>query len=109
MTRSIRIFLVLVLFIGMPVTLSAQRATGSDLSGTLRDESGAVLPGVTVTATNAATNQSRSVMTDREGRYYIGALQPGTYTITTDLAGFAAQKRDGIRLQVGQLAEMNFT
>jgi len=110
MARSFRVLLViLVLFIAMPVALFAQRATASDLSGTIHDESGAVLPGVTVTATNAATNQTRTAVSDKEGRYYIGALPPGVYTISTELAGFAAQQRKGIRLQIGQLAEMNFT
>jgi len=63
---------------------------------------------VTVVATNPATNQSRSAVTDREGRYYIGALPPGTYTISAELSGFASQKRNGVRLVIGQLADLNF-
>src|SRR5581483_1512062 len=109
MAPSIRILLViLILLMAVPVALFAQRATGADLTGKVDDESGAVLPGVVVTATNVATNQTRTTVTDREGRYYIGALQPGVYAISAELAGFAPLQRKGVRLNIGQLAEMNF-
>jgi hypothetical protein len=92
-----------------PLAVFAQaRLTAADLQGTVQDESGAVLPGVTVVATNTATNQSRSAVTGRDGRYYIGALQPGTYSISAELSGFAAQKRKDVRLSIGQLADLSF-
>jgi outer membrane receptor protein involved in Fe transport len=104
-------FLVVVLLVALvPQVLFAQsRLTAADLQGTVLDQSGGALPGVTVVATNAATNQSRSAVTDREGRYYIGALPPGVYAISAELSGFAAQKRNEVRLVIGQLAELNFT
>ncbi len=109
MAKPIRVLLVAIFLTAAPVALFAQaRATAADISGTIQDESGAVLPGVTVTATNMATNQARTAVTDKEGRYYIGALQPGRYTIGAALAGFALQQRKGVRLVIGQLAEMNF-
>lgn len=102
------LLLVMILLLAAPAALFAQRATAADISGTIQDESGAVLPGVTVTATNTATNQARTATTDRTGRYRIVALQPGVYSISTELAGFAPQQRKAVRLQIGQLAEMNF-
>jgi hypothetical protein len=94
----------------MPIGLFAQsRLTAADLQGSIQDQSGAVLPGVTVTATNSATNQSRTAVTDKEGRFYIGALQPGMYSVTVDLAGFAPQTRSGLRLMIGQFADLHFT
>ncbi len=109
MAKSIRILVVMIFLVALPIALFAQaRATAADLSGTINDESGAVLPGVTITATNVATNQSRTGVTDNQGRYYIGALPPSTYTIGVQLSGFAPQERKAIRLQIGQLAEMNF-
>jgi Outer membrane receptor proteins, mostly Fe transport len=103
--------LLTVLFIlTTPVGLFAQgRLTAADIGGTSQDQTGAVLPGVTVTATNTATNQSRTAVTDKSGRYYIGALQPGVYTISAELSGFAPQKRKDVRLVIGQLAVLDFT
>src|SRR5438093_1890218 len=110
MASRIRGLCIILFILAMPIGLFAQsRLTAADIQGTIRDQSGGVLPGVTVTATNAATNQSRTTVTDKEGRYYIGALQPGVYNISAELAGFAPQKRNGLRLQLGQLAELQFT
>ncbi|HJQ35659.1 MAG TPA: TonB-dependent receptor [Thermoanaerobaculia bacterium] len=93
----------------LPVVAFAQaRLTGSDLQGIVRDDSGGVVPGVTVTATNTATNQTRTATTDSEGRYYIAALTAGVYDVTAELSGFAPQKRSGYRLVLGQRADLDF-
>jgi hypothetical protein len=108
MASKVRILIVVLLL--MPIGLFAQaRLTAADLQGTVMDESGGVLPGVTITATAAATNQSRTGMTGKDGRYYIGALPPGLYTVTAELAGFAPQQRKDVRFSIGQLADINFT
>lgn len=85
------------------------RATSADLSGVVLDESKAVLPGVTVTATNAETNLVRSVVTDGNGRYSIPALPPGLYVVKAELTGFAPQTRRGIVLQLGTSVTVDFT
>lgn len=109
MAPSFRFFvLMLVLLVAFPVAVLAQRATSADITGTVADESGAILPGATVTATNLATNQSRQSVTDKDGRYYIGAVPPGVYAISVQLSGFAPLERKGVRLLLGQRAEMNF-
>jgi hypothetical protein len=109
MASKVRNLILILVLLLMPIGLFAQaRLTAADLEGTVMDGSGAVLPGVTVTATHSATNQSRTAVTGKDGRFYIGALQPGLYTIGAELAGFAAQQRKGVRLQIGQLVEMNF-
>jgi Carboxypeptidase regulatory-like domain/TonB dependent receptor/TonB-dependent Receptor Plug Domain len=105
-TRIFAFFLILF----VPIGLFAQaRLTAADVEGTARDETGAVLPGVTVTATNLATNQSRTAITGKDGRFFIGALQPGTYNLTAELAGFAPQQQKDLRLNIGQLATIDFT
>src|SRR5437773_12290698 len=102
MASTTRVLIVLLLLF-VPIGLFAQaRLTAADIEGTVTDESGAVLPGVTITATNTATNQTRSVVTGKDGRYYIGALQPGTYTLSAELAGFVLQKDHRVRVRVGQ-------
>ncbi len=109
MAPSFRIFvLMLIVLVAFPVAVFAQRATAADLTGTVADQSGAVLPGATVTATNVATNQSRVSVTGKDGRYYIGAVPPGVYAISAQLSGFATVERKGVRLLLGQRAEMNF-
>ena len=69
------------------------------LTGTVRDESGAVLPGVTVEASSPALIEKvRTAVTDGSGQYRITALAPGTYSLTFRLSGFNVIKRDGIEL-----------
>ncbi len=110
MASRVRVLLLIFFVVATPIGLFAQsRLTAADIEGTIQDQSNAVLPGVTVTATNTATNQSRTAVTDKEGRYYIGALPPGLYTITAELSGFAQQTRKDVRLLIGQLADLHFT
>src|ERR1700686_115803 len=110
MAPKIRALLMVLFIVAMPIGLFAQgRLTAADIKGTVLDQTGAVLPGAAVTATNTATNQSRTAVTDKGGHYYIGALQPGVYTISAELSGFAPQKRNDVRLVIGQLADLQFT
>ena len=110
MAPKFRVVLAVLFLVSAPMGLFAQaRLTAADIEGTISDESGAVLPGVTVTVTNNATNQSRTSVTGKDGRYYIGAVQPGTYTMQVELAGFAPQQRKDVRLVIGQLADIHFT
>jgi hypothetical protein len=69
------------------------------LTGTVRDESGAVLPGVTVEAASPALIEKvRVAVTDSTGQYRITSLNPGTYSVTARLTGFNVVKREGIEL-----------
>ena len=71
----------------------------ASITGTVKDTSGAVLPGVTVEAASPALIEKvRSVVTDGNGRYQLVDLRPGSYTVTFTLAGFNTLKRDGITL-----------
>jgi hypothetical protein len=80
----------------LPVAASAQSA----FSGSVKDTSGAVLPGVTVEAASPALIEKvRSVTTDAQGRYTIVDLRPGIYTLTFTLTGFATLVRSGLELQ----------
>jgi hypothetical protein len=72
------------------------------------DETKGVLPGVTVNATSEQTGQIRNVVTDERGFYRIPALPPGRYTVVAELAGFAAVRREGVTLTIGQELELGF-
>ena len=93
----------------LPAAATAQaRLTGADVQGTVKDESGAVLPGVTVTATNLETGLVRTSVTAGGGGYVIPALPPGPYKISAELQGFATATRQGVVLVLGQLATADF-
>src|SRR5438067_1522835 len=69
------------------------------LAGTVKDASGAVLPGVTVEASSPVLiEKTRSATTDSAGQYRIESLVPGTYTVTFTLAGFSTLKREGVEV-----------
>jgi hypothetical protein len=78
------------------------------IEGTVVDESGAVLPGVTMTLRNAETGVERTIVTDTAGRYRFPALPPGTYNITSELSGFATEERTGIVLTIGTELRQDF-
>ncbi|HYU80269.1 MAG TPA: TonB-dependent receptor, partial [Vicinamibacterales bacterium] len=78
------------------------------LSGTVRDTSGAVVPGATVVARSVATNVPSQSVTDAQGNYLLGGLIPGSYAVEVELTGF--QKGSGkIDLEVGQRGRLDFT
>ena len=78
---------------------SAQTATGS-ISGIVRDETGAVIPGANVTVTNVDTGISRSVVSDGGGRYRVTSLNPSLYELQAQVTGFETSIRRGIQVTV---------
>jgi hypothetical protein len=81
---------------------------GAAIVGTVTDESGAALPGVTVTATSPALQvQSVVAITDERGEYRVAPLPIGVYTIDYVISGFASVHRDGLRLTVGFTATLD--
>src|SRR5258708_1941267 len=89
----------------VPTVAYAQNA---QISGSLKDQTGAVLPGVTVTAKNTDTGLARAGISQGNGDYRIPALPPGRYTVTTELQGFASETRPDIVLIIDQDAVLNF-
>jgi hypothetical protein len=76
--------------------LSLAQLTRGIISGTIRDQSGALVPGATVTATNVDTGVARTGVTNEQGFYRIPALEPGRYTVKIDLSGFKTVERTGV-------------
>jgi len=86
----------------------AQDTGAGTFAGTVQDDSGAVLPGVTVeVASPALIEKVRNTVTDSAGRYRISGLRPGTYTVTFTLAGFRTVRNEGIVLTTGFVASIN--
>lgn len=94
--RSLRVALVAVaLAVGVAGAATAQITRGA-ISGTVRDQSGGVIPGATVTVTNTDTNATRTVVTNEIGFYRVGAVEPGNYVVVTELAGFSTVEQKDI-------------
>ena len=81
-------------------------STGT-IQGRVADAQGAVLPGVTVTATSPALIQPQTTVTSETGNYRFPAVPPGLYSISFELAGFNTLKRDGIQITLGFTAQVN--
>jgi hypothetical protein len=112
------VWLVVVVILGMLGTSTAFAQIGQGrLSGIVTDSQGAVLPGVTVTATSSALLGVRTAVTEADGKYLFPGMPSGTYKLTFELQGFRKMERDNIvavmgqtistdaQLQVGGLAE----
>jgi outer membrane receptor protein involved in Fe transport len=84
-------------------------AQNAQVTGTLVDQSGGVLPGVTVTARNQETGLVRTTISEGNGEYRLAALPPGTYTVTAELQGFNVATRTDLVLVIDQNAVVNFT
>src|SRR6187455_987197 len=102
-----RVMLPLALLLVSDAAMAQSVSTGT-VSGTVRDASGAVLPGVTVEAASPALIEKvRSVVTDGQGVYRVIDLRPGTYTVTFTLTGFSTVRREGVELTTGFTATVN--
>src|SRR4051812_43648001 len=111
--RSIAATAVALALLVVPAARAQSTAT---LQGNVTDPQGSVMPGVSITVHNTATNQDRNVVTDAAGTYVAAALAPGSYEITAHIEGFQDQKREvdlgpaqtvalNLKLTVGTLAE----
>jgi len=91
-------------------TCAAAWAQGTaQISGSAKDQTGAVLPGVEVTATQTATGAKRTAVTDETGSYVLANLPIGPYTVEASLPGFKTYLQSGIVLQVGGNPNVNIT
>jgi len=91
-------------FVGL---VHGQTAT-SEIVGTIRDSTGAVLPGVTLTITNQSGGQERQLTTDGSGNYVAPFLPVGQYTVKSELANFKTRVRRGFVVQVGRQERIDF-
>src|SRR6266566_290290 len=103
---------VMMVILGVPASPALAQSGGASgvIHGTIQDESGAALPGVTATLSSPAI-QVRQVVTvsDVEGNYRFGELPVGIYTIKFELAGFTTFIRNELRLPVGFVARVDVT
>ena len=103
--RAPGILCLLFLLILTPAALA--QTSGAVLAGRVTDETGAALPGVTVTATNDATGVSRSVVTGSDGSYRTPTVLAGRYTVTAELSGFAKVTVPNVELNVAATRDLD--
>src|SRR6266851_739718 len=110
-TRSIVRHRLAVLSMGLVVLLFADLAAAQEVAGILgqlKDESGAILPGVTVTANSPALQAGEvSDVTNAQGEYRLTPLPIGTYTVVYTLPGFQTVRHEGVRLEIGNQVRLD--
>jgi hypothetical protein len=97
---------VLIVSVGWPAGLRSQ-AVSARLEGIIQDQTQAVIPGVSVIATNTATNISYNSVTNEAGRYVFVSLPPATYSLTAELPGFKKAVHNAVLLQIGDARTVN--
>jgi hypothetical protein len=88
---------------------AAQSGTSSALTGEVTDPSGAVIPRVTVTVTDTDTKATRTGRTDSTGHFLFSQINPGTYQVMVEAAGFSVSKSEPTSVGVGRTVSLNFT
>ncbi|MGB9286212.1 MAG: carboxypeptidase regulatory-like domain-containing protein [Candidatus Sulfotelmatobacter sp.] len=110
MMRRLRPMLILALVVWLvPGHAHAQGETTSAIVGEVKDATGAVLAGASVTITNHETGLRRSALTDSAGRFDFPQLKPGTYTVGVKAEGFEPQRNDNVSSGLGQKQNVDFT
>jgi hypothetical protein len=99
--------LALALALAWPGIALAQTGAAS-ITGLVSDQSGAATPGVTVVATNQATNVEYTAVSNAAGNYTVPSLPVGTYVVKSSLAGFKTTSTKAIQLEAKQIARLDF-
>jgi hypothetical protein len=97
---SVVILAVLAILVALPSTSHAQRFTG-ELSATVVDETGAVVPNASVTLTNEASGDQRRTVSNSDGFFAFSAVPSGTYTVSVEMPGFNKTEIKGVSLRAG--------
>src|SRR5262245_38469230 len=106
MRRKLVLICTIAALLAVPWAAHAQRTTG-DIRGVITDQSGAILPGVTVTLRGPMVAGARTTVTNEEGIYRFPDLPPGIYEVTAELAGFTTTAQTAIQVLLGGSTEVN--
>lgn len=108
--RSLRVAgwsLTLVLIASTLAAAQTVSATTGAINGRVTDNTGAVLPGATVTITSSSMMGARNAVTNDDGMYRFPAVPPGDYNLVYELPGFATVRREAVRVGLGFTATIN--
>ena len=90
------------------VSLAGAQTGSGAISGVVKDQAGAAVPGATITVTEKRTNVQRIVMSSADGVYTAPSLRPGEYRLELELTGFKPVRHEGVRLATGEKARIDF-
>src|SRR5438094_1168247 len=99
----------IVVLIALPTCLSFAQTSTATILGVVRDTSGALIPGVSITVKHTESGRTRTIVSSERGGYNVPLLPVGAYEITTTMPGFKQAVRTGINLVVGQEAVVDLT
>src|SRR5882672_59027 len=99
----------IVVLIALPTCLVFAQTSAATILGVVKDTTGALIPGVSITIKHTETGQTRTTISSETGDYNVALLPVGAYELTTTMPGFKQQVRSGINLVVGQQAVINLT
>jgi len=102
------IFTAFVLTLSFSSSIAYGQVLYGSIVGIVTDQSGAVVPGATVSAVNKQTNQAREAQADDQGSFNIQNLQPGLYDVKTDVAGFRSVQQTNVTVTAGTVARVEF-
>src|SRR5690348_6020841 len=108
MQNSVR-FLLLLLSTAAANQSTMYAQLTAQLTGAVRDGSGAVVPNAIITVVNEGTGIKWEAMANQDGIYMVPLLQPGNYRVSVQAPGFRVISRSGIQLEVAQTAALDFT
>src|SRR5690242_17186578 len=101
MTRKQAVTVFLLCFVGAMAFAQTNRG---GISGVVKDQSGAVIPGASLTVVNVGTNETRKVKSTDLGGFTVVDLDPVTYKITVEAQGFKKHVLDGVKVDTGSMA-----
>src|SRR6478672_9615036 len=92
----------------LPGLSAFAQTSNATLGGTVSDSTGALIPGVSMTATNTQTGVVTTVISNESGAYQFASLQPGSYKVSAELNGFQTQVYNNVALGISQQVRLNF-
>ena len=104
-----KLFMAAVVSFLVPSALAFAQSSNATVSGTVSESSGALIPGVSITATNTQTGIVTTVLSNESGTYNFASLQPGTYKISAELSGFLTRTYSDVQLGLSQQVRLNFS
>src|SRR5947207_3301615 len=109
MSKILRFSFVAFLVIAITAIALGQSTTTGAIGGTVTNPNKELVPGASVSAKNIGTNKEAVAATDDQGRFRIVNLEPGTYTVTINSAGFSPYAQEKVIVEVGLVTDINAT
>ncbi len=90
------------------MTAAREQTAAGEITGLVKDQAGAAVPGATITVSDLRTNRQRVAVANGDGVYTVGSLAPSVYRLDIELSGFKPVRREGVRLATGEEARIDF-